>query len=122
MAVDVGTLGSAPVLISINKMLIEMQDKHITSTVTSTYLKARGDIAKLRKNLKDQDLKFYSRMLAMLRSHHVAVVDKYETTLPKVLFTHLRCAIVGEFREAFREIEEGLKENIRRRQRGQPPL
>lgn len=121
MALDVGTLGSTPVLISINKMLIEMQDKNYTKYVTSIYHKVKNDLAQLRK-LKDFNLKFYGRMLNILREHHLKMMDANEDKLPKVLFTHLRCAIVSEFRTARQEIAEGLKENVRRRQRGQPPL
>lgn len=122
MAVDVGTLGKSPVLLAINEMLIKAQDKNLTGRVTGTYLQAKEDIAKLKRHLKDRDLKFYARMLTMLRKHHMAVVEAQKNGLPHDMFTHLRCAVVGEFREAFREISEGLKENVRRRQRGQQPL
>jgi hypothetical protein len=122
MGVDVGTLGSSPALVVINEMLIKINDPKITNRVTSCYLHPREEIAKLKRYVKERDLSFYTRLLLLIRERAMAKVDRQKDHLPKDLYTHLRCAVVGVFRDAFNEISEGLKENVRRRQRGQQPL
>jgi RecA-family ATPase len=122
MAVDIGTLGSSPSLIAINKMLIAINDAKITNRVTRCFLQPKEEIAKLKAYVKDRDISFYIRLLSLLREQALAKVDKHRDDLEKDLYTHLRCAVVGLFREAAREVAEAAKENIRRRQRGQKPL
>jgi hypothetical protein len=122
MAVDVGTLGSSPVLNVVNAMLIKANDPKITSRVCRCYLHPKEDIAKLRKYVRDHDVGFYIQLLNIIRERALEKVDRQKTHLEKDLYTHLRCAVVGMFRDASREVAEAAKENIRRRQRGQQPL
>lgn len=119
--IDKGTLGSSPVLINLNNMLIEINDPKVTSKVCSKYYAAKNEIAKLKKYL-GIDIEFYDIMLNRSRRFHLDRVDNLQDKIPKVVYTHLRCAVVGEYREAKKAIDERIKENIRRRHKGLKPL
>jgi hypothetical protein len=122
MAVDVGTLGSSPALVVVNDMLIAINDPKITSKVSKCYLYPKEEISKLKRYVKDNDVSSYVHLLRFAKERVVARIDKLKDSLPLALYTHLQCGVAGLFREANREVKEQLKENVRRRQRGQPPL
>jgi hypothetical protein len=104
MAVDVGTLGSSPSLMVINDMLIKLNDPKITNRVTACYLHPREEIAKLKKYVKPHDVPYYTRLLMLVRDRAMQKVDRQKGNIPKDLYTHLRCAVVGVFRDAFNEV------------------
>lgn len=119
--IDKGTLGASPVLVNLNNMLIEINDPKVTAKVCSKFQAAKIEIAKLKKYLS-VDVEFYDEMLNRSRRFHLARVDNLQDKIPKIVYTHLRCAVVGEYREVKKEIEERIKENIRRRHKGLKPL
>ena len=123
--IDVGTIGPMPSQVSLNKMLIELGDKRVTNIITSKYLRAKRDLMKLKKYILPNDLEFYDQMLEMVRIRHmdgVKAIRYEEFPMPKDVYTHWRCVMTGLFREAKRDILAGLKENVRRVQKGQQPL
>jgi hypothetical protein len=112
--------------VSLNKILMELGDKRVTNIVMRRYLAAKRDLAKLKKYVLANDVAFYDRLLEMLRHMHMnAVHNKHgtkESLVPKDAYTHWCCVMTGLFRDAKRAIQEAVKENIRRTQRGQQPL
>lgn len=122
MTLKIDGLGSSPSQIAISKILRTIDDPKITNRVTRCFWQSKEEIAKLKAYVKDHDTNFYVRLLNIFREQALAKVDKYKNSLEKDLYTHLRCAVVGLFREAMGEVSEISKENIRRRQRGQRPL
>jgi hypothetical protein len=129
--IDVGTLGSTPSQVVLNDMLIKLNDKKVTHAVTSRFIKANTDLKKLQKYVLSQDIQFYDKMLAILRNHHMDAVKEADPAnseldlpagMPTDVYTHWRCVMTGLFRQAKRAIEQQVKENIRRTQRGQQPL
>lgn len=122
MTLKIDGLGSSPSQITINKILRTIDKPKITNRVTRCFLQSKEEIAKLKACVKNYDTSFYIRLLNIFREQALVKVDKHKDSLEKDLYTHLRCAVVGLFREAIREVSETSKENIRRRQRGQRPL
>lgn len=123
--IDVGTFGSTPSQVVLNDLLIKLQDKKVTNLVCSRFLKASGDVNRLKKYVLTQDVAFFDKMLSLVRIHHMSVVDEIDPEtypMPTDLYTHWRCVMTGLFRQAKRDIEAQVKENIRRTQRGQQPL
>jgi hypothetical protein len=123
--IDIGTIGATPSQISLNKILVGLGDKRVTNIVTRRFIRAKEDLKKLKQYVLTNDLEFYDRLLEIIRTMHMNSVKKYgskDSPIPKDAYTHWRCVMTGLFREAKREIQEGLKENIRRVQRGQQPL
>lgn len=102
MTVDIGTIGSSPSQMSLNMILIELNDQKMTHVTMSRYSKAKCQIARLNKNWNGKDKEFYKCMLRLLRKEQLAFVDELKCRLPKDLYTHLRCCVVGLFKEAGR--------------------
>lgn len=128
--IDVGTLGSTPSQVALNDLLIKLGDKKVTNMICSRFLKASDDLKRLKKYVLVQDIAFYDKMLSLVRTHHMDCVnecdpEKPERNAPTMtvnVYTHWRCVMTGLFRQAKRDIEQQVKENIRRTQRGQQPL
>lgn len=117
-----GTLGSTPSQLALAKILGEVNDPKVTAAVTSRFLKAKDHLKRLRAHLRTQDVAFYVTVLGLVRDHHLAAVDRMKGKLPDTAQSHLRCCVVGLFRDAHRDVKGDVTENVRRRQRGQQRL
>lgn len=112
----------APGQLGLTTILNKLGEPYITSVVMWRYHNARRDLDKLTKYLRHTDIEFYNKMLLMIRERHMEAVESIKDKVPKDCHTFLRNCVVGMFREAVRDIEEDVKENVRRVQRGQQPL
>ena len=109
----------------LNKMLIQLNNKRITNIVMSKYAAAEKDLIKLKKYILPNDIEFYNNMLHLITNKHMNSLKNFNyksREIPEDLYSHLRCVITGLFREAKHEIQEAIKENIRRVQKGLQPL
>lgn len=95
--IGVGTLGSSPSLVALNKILIEKKNVIITNKVTTRYFKAKYQIAKLKIHVP-QDTRFYYQVLELIRVHHFKEVERLKNSLPEDVYNHFRSCIVGLFR------------------------
>ena len=95
MAVDVGTIGSKPCEVSLNKILMVLQNKRQTNLATSRLFRAKRDLKKLKECVLPHDLEFYDQLLEMLRKRHMIAVDATKESLHKDAYTHLRCCMVA---------------------------
>jgi hypothetical protein len=96
--IDVGTIGSRPCEVVLNRILIERKDKKLTNKVMSLHLEFREGL----KHMTDiKDVAFRKRMLSMWRKW---AMDKLDTLdLPDVVHSHLGCALTANYRDYVRD-------------------
>lgn len=94
------TIGSEPCQIILNEILVNHNDSKINNLVMSRWNAVKSGISKLNK-LTDKSFYFY--ILNLFRTNQLQELDLLKNKLPREVFTHLRCCIVGLFRNAIRE-------------------
>jgi hypothetical protein len=102
MSIDVGTIGSTPGQVALNKILMEHNNPDVTHAVMSRWMKLSDQLSKLQKYVRHQDAGFYSQMLEMIQRHQFQAIEDMKVKLPEKVYTHLRCSVTALFRKARR--------------------
>jgi hypothetical protein len=98
--IDVGTIGSRACEISLNKILIKLDDAYLTRRVMSRYNRFRDQINKI-KHYDDKDFRRF--LLRLLRKHHFDQLEETREFFPKDAYTHLLCCMTAEYRTAIKK-------------------
>ena len=96
--VSVGTIGSRPCEIILNKLLVERRDKKLTRRVMSLHMEFKTGL----KHLSDiQDKSWKQRMLDLWRERCLQKLASLD--LPDVVRTHLGAVLTAQWRAYLRE-------------------
>ena len=106
MTIGVGTIGSRPCHLSLNTILIKLDDERVTHVVMHRWNEVKTGVAKIEKYLMDADPAFFQWMLGLFRDAQLQSLEALEGTIPNDAYTHLRCCVVGEFRDAQRKLKD----------------
>jgi hypothetical protein len=91
-----GTIGSLPCEVSLNKILIEAGDAHITRQVMSIY--HHFCLAMKEFQRCDLNWKIKTTVMGMYRERTLEKVDR--RNFSKVVDSHLRCCIAAQYNMA----------------------
>jgi hypothetical protein len=91
-----GTIGSLRCEISLNKILIEAGDAHLTGRVMSVYHRFCLVMKKIQKSNLENNLK--RCFMGLYRDSVLEIVDRRQ--LPKVVDSHVRCCINAQYKMA----------------------
>ncbi len=95
------TIGNKPCEIALNKMLIEVNNPKITSSVMRRYYRLREELLKI-ENIKNKDFGFYKKLSLLLFND---LVEKFDTEnkLPKIIKTTALCCYKALYRDAIKK-------------------
>jgi len=99
----VGTIGSKPCELSLNKILGEHHDPKLTNKVMGRLMSTKEGIKKLQKYVLPYDAAFFVHMLNIFREATYALLEQQRYSIPNEVYTHLRCCLAAYFSEAFKE-------------------
>lgn len=97
--IDVGTIGSKPCEISLNRILIRIDDAKITGIIMKRYHDLKIGLNKL----KVLDRSFSRRMMLMFYHQIRDSFIKRSGDVPEDAFTYSLCCFKALYREALRE-------------------
>lgn len=103
MAIDVGTIGSRPCEISLNKILIEIGGKSISSYVVSTLLKFRLGLKQL-SFIPDESWRH-----TFTTKFYADTIEKIKTKkLPVMIESHALCCLKAYYRDSHEDIRSDI--------------
>ncbi len=102
MTINVGTIGSAPCEIVLNKILIEADNSRITKLVMSIHQTLNLGLKKLEA-LKQTDVDFFKRMALLLYEKEVGSFKARAGRIgdfPEGIYTHALCCYKTLYRRS----------------------
>lgn len=99
--IDVGTLGPNPCQIALNKLLIELDDPHVTKKVTSRYHDLRNGLLRLECI---QPYGFCITIMQMYYQRHIDIFEAHKDKMPEAVYTHSRCCYKMLLKQAIKRI------------------
>src|SRR5262252_1131672 len=111
--IDVGTIGSRPSHVTLNKLLMEAKDQKVTHFVMKVWNECKDVVLRLKKHLAaDPSLLMYC--LTLVRDKKLEKLEQGRAWLPPLIYSYARCCVVGLFRDTMRIIHEAAPECNRR--------
>ena len=101
--ISIGTVGGKPCEISLNSILLRENDARITNIIMRRYNYFRAGVKAIVESKMDKA--FTKTMLMVWKHNQFAVLEKQQLKLPKDAYTHLRCCMVANYREALIKIK-----------------
>lgn len=99
--IDVGTLGPNPCQIALNKILIEIDDAHITNLITSRYHNLRQGLLRLEGI---QPYGFCIQIMQLYYQKHIDLFESHKDKMPVNAYTHARCCYKMLLKQAIKRI------------------
>jgi len=115
--IDNGTFGDSPSQLAFNQILMKHDNAYITRKATSRYYKFKEGIQKLL--VSNLDPQFSLTVLLMWKDKCLEHLDSAKD-LPEDVYTHLRCCMVAEFRNAHNSILKKKKSRRTPKSRKRP--
>ena len=100
---DVGTIGSAPCEVTLNDILMKLNDPKITKISLGRRAKLQNDLQGLRPLIEASGLDFFKKMARLIHHYHIAQFDKVQDKIPKEVYTFTRCCFSVVYRKALRD-------------------
>lgn len=103
--IGVGTIGSAPCEISLNRILINQEDPNLTRKIMNRHNQIREGLKKL-EDLKASDRGFFLSMASLFYRDQLRKFDEGRGDMPEKAYTHAMCCFRALYRRA---IDKGPK-------------
>lgn len=104
--ISIGTLGSAPCQISLNKILIELEKPRITRIITCRYHGLREGLIKL-ESIKP--VGFCISIMTLYYHQHVENFEQQRDKMTKDTYTHARCCYKMLLKKAIKRVKNAKK-------------
>lgn len=102
--ITLGTIGSRPCEISLNKILVDINDAAITHKALSLYDAYKRGVKKLTVLFENDKDKHYYRTFMTMWLHRFQDAAK-KKVIPEHVFTHLLCCLKAEYKTAIRALK-----------------
>lgn len=97
---DVGTIGSAPCQITLNKILVELNDAKVTRTIMRRHNQIREGFKKLEA--LSGDFGFFVSQARLYYQNHLAKFEKQKDNMPTEAYTYALCCYRVLYRKAIK--------------------
>jgi len=112
MTMDKGTLGKNKSHIVLNNLLVKENNKIITRQVMRIWSWCADVVPRMQKTMAS-DPSLLMMLLMIFKEKQLQRIEKIRPKVPALIYTYLRCCVVGLFRDTLREINKAVPQRDR---------